>query len=34
MATYEFFVMNQQLEEMKTISEGLITLIETEINSK
>ncbi len=31
MATYEFSFMNQQLEVMKTISEGLITLIETEI---
>ncbi len=34
MATYEFSFMNQQLEVMKTISEGLITLIETEINNK
>lgn len=33
MATFEFSVMNQQLEGMKMISEGLITLIETEINS-
>lgn len=33
MAVFEFSVMNQQLEVMKTLSEGLITLIEKEINS-
>lgn len=33
MATFEFSVMNQQLEMMKTLSEGLIVLIEVEINS-
>jgi len=32
MAVYEFTVMNAQFEEMKSMSEGLIILIETEIN--